>query len=249
MKSDLIEANSSITETPKKISIQEALIEIVQRPDIDPDRLEKFLDLQIKMEERQAEKDFNIALNKFQRICPIITKTKKVSFKSVDYDYAPLDEIVSQIKPLLHKTGLSYSFDVEPIDDKDAILYTTIQHVNGFKKTSRYVFSMIHNDERMNISQRRKSAMTQAKREGLEDALGIVTTGKDDDGRRAIDEMASDIQMTTIRSLMATTTTNEQQLLEYIKLPDMETISRADAKRIIAALEAKRGAHVSKNTL
>jgi len=255
MKSDLIEVNSSIVESPKEISMQQALIEIVQRKDIDPDRLEKFLDLQIKMEDRQAEKEYYAAMANFQNECPIITKSKKVQFtsgsgKETKYDYAPLDEIVSIIKPILKNNGLSYSFNMFELEGtKQANLITTIQHISGYKKSFNYHFDPIHDDSRMNISQRRKSAITFAKREGLESALGLVTTGVDDDARRAVDEMATPQQIAKIKALMEATQTNEQMLLSHLKLLDFEAISKKDAKQAIHALEQKRGRNVQESKL
>ena len=225
-------------------TIQAALIEIVSRKDIDPERLEKFLDLQIKMENRQAERSFNDALAAFQGECPIITKNKKTSFTSKSgsttaYDYAPLDEIISVIKPILSRNGLSYAFDLMEGEHTSKLL-TTIFHKDGFSKVYTYAFDTIHDDARMNSSQRRKSSLTYAKRAGLENALGLVTTGEDDDAKRAINNPISPDQIALIKDLMPKANVSEQQFLDKFKLTNLDEMDEALAKKAIFQLKARR---------
>ena len=241
-KNEVIQASELQPKT-----IQSALLEIVQRDDIDPDRLEKFLDLQIKMEDRQLEKEFHQALSSFQMECPIIKKTKHVKFGSVNYHYAPLDELVSVIKPILNKFGLSYSFNMFELQGKDyAELVTTIHHVNGYKVSYKYHFDPIHDDVKMNLSQRRKSAITFAKREGLQSALGIVTADSDDDAKRAITEMATATQYEKIEKLISVTNSDPEKLKSYLQVDDLDYLSRMDADNLIKALEHKRISSVKK---
>lgn len=238
MKHAIVTSESQTIEIKKDVSMQDALIAIVQRTDIDPDRLEKFLDLQIKMENRQAEKAFSEALAGFQGECPIIAKNKKVAFGTTKYDYAPLDEIVSVIKPLMSKYGLSYSFDVKS-EDKSTVMITTIYHKEGFSKMSYYAFDSL-GEGSMNQSQKRKSAVTYAKRAGLENALGLVTTGEDDDARRAIDTFISQSQLDEIKSLLIATKSDMAKFLVFLKVEKLETLTEMEAKNAIHMLKEKR---------
>lgn len=228
----------------KSMTMQDALISIVQRKDIDPDRLEKFLNLQILMENRQAEQAFNEAMAKFQSLCPIIKREKKVSFTSksgsnTNYAYAPLDEIVHEIKPILNECGLSYSFDVKA-GPEISILHTTISHIDGHSKTSTYSFPTLHDDTRMNQSQRIKSAITFAKRAGLENALGIVTANEDDDARRATDAPISEAQKKEIQDLLKITKSAESRILAQFNVESLEQLNGNEAKNTIKALKIKR---------
>jgi hypothetical protein len=238
MKHAIVTSESQTIEIKKDVSMQDALIAIVQRNDIDPDRLEKFLDLQIKMENRQAEKAFTEALSGFQGECPIITKKKKVSFGTTNYAFAPLDEIIFIIKPLLSKYGLSYSFDIKS-EDKLAVMITTIYHKEGFSKTSFYAFDAL-GEGSMNQSQKRKSATTYAKRAGLENALGIVTAGEDDDANRAIDTEASEEQIKQIKELMLVSKVTDEMFLDKYKIKEFKDLSSYDAKAAIFALKIRK---------
>lgn len=244
MSKEIAVKNENVLEIKPDTSMQDALIQIVQRKDIDPDRLEKFLDLQIKMENRQSQRAFNEAFASFQGECPIIKKNKKVDFASkgggsVNYNYSPLDEIVHIIKPIMNKYGLSYSFNEVP-ENGVTNLITTIRHKDGHEVNFDHRFPTIHDDMRMNESQRRKSALSFAKRSALENALGIVTANEDDDARRAIDNEVTKEQLDTINDLIKKTATSEKLFLEFLKVDKLSDLSAHDAKKAINALKAKR---------
>ena len=226
-------------------TIQSALLKVVERKDIDPDRLEKFLDLHIKIEDRQSAASFNLAIAGFQGDCPIIPKTKKVNFTSksgnkTQYDYAPIDEIAHIIKPILKRWGLSYTFNIEPIDKDSHKIIVTIRHSQGHKEITSYSFNPLHDDTRMNLSQRAKSAVTFAKRAALENALGLITAGEDDDARRAIDTEVTSAQLDEIYSLIESTQTVETELLKFLKADSLSRLSAQEAKKAIHALKQKR---------
>jgi hypothetical protein len=244
MSNDLVIKSDGQDLPQKSVSMQDALLAIVQRTDIDPDRLEKFLDLQIKMENRQAERSFNEALAGFQGECPIIQRTRKVEFtaasgKTTKYNYSPLDEIVHIIKPLLDKYGLSYSFNVQA-GEKSSKLLTKIRHKDGHSETTELEFETLHDDGRMNLSQRRKSAITFTKRAGLENALGIVTAEEDDDARRAIDNPATEAQIAEIEKLIIDTKSDLTKFKAAFQIQAVTDFSEFEARDAIHALKEKR---------
>ena len=234
------------TSENSQIKLQEALLNVVSNPDIDPDRLEKFLDLQIKMEERGAKRQFNEALAMFQGECPIIKKNSSVDFTAksggrTKYNYASLDEIVYQIKPILSKYGLSFSFNVRNTGNPELNeLLTKIYHVSGHSETFSHFYKPLHNDTRMNDSQRIKSALTFAKRAGLESALGIVNAEEDQDAARLIDTPASESTIEQIKELMERTGSDEAKLLKFLKVEKLEDLSQFEAKKAIHSLKQKR---------
>jgi hypothetical protein len=234
--------NEVVTESTE---MQSAILQIVKQKDIDPERLEKFLNLQVQLEDRQNAQAFNEAFAEFQKECPIIQKTKKVSYGQTNYDYASLDEMVHQIKPIMGKNGLGFSFDITQADNL-MNLVTTITHKDGHSKTFNYFFDQMDSGGKMNDSQRRKSALTYAKRSALENALGIVTAGEDDDARRAVDNPVTNEQLEKIHSLMKTTDTTEESLLKYLKIENLGLLSTVDAKKTINSLNGKRTALMAK---
>lgn len=216
-------------------SIQGALLEVVKNPNIDPERLEKFLDLQIKMEERQALRDLNAALAEFQSKCPVIPRTKA----SHNAKYAPLDEIVTIIKPILSETGLSYSFDVEPIDERTNRLATIIKHKHGAFFTSYYYFPRTDDSGKKNEAQSVKSANSYARRAGLENALGIVTADEDTDANPPQrDVTPKDIE--EIKKLIKETKSDEAKVLLYLKAESIDSLNPSQVQKALHALKQKR---------
>lgn len=238
--SNLPEKKDNLPDLPP-VDMQSALLEIVRRKDIDPERLKQFLDLQIQMEERQARMAFMNAMAGFQGDCPVIPKTKRVNFKSVDYKYSPIEEMTKLITPITRKWGLSYSFDIRKTDNpKEHNLVTIISHEAGYSKEYNYYFNPVHEDDRMNGNQKAKSSVTYAKRAALENALGIVTGGEDNDGRGSEDDnvMTSD-QLNQIRSLIKATMTDEKKFLEFMEHGKLEDFSKKSAGYAIRALQKK----------
>jgi len=149
------------------------------------DMLERLIDLQDKLQNKEAEKAFREAMSKFQSECPVIPKKKKVynkDGKTVRYKYAPLDDIIEIIKPYLGKHGLS--FDVKtPIiaEGKGLTAKVRIFHILGHFEESEFSVP-IDTEAYMNEPQKFASARTFSMRYALKDALGIVTGDSDDDG-------------------------------------------------------------------
>lgn len=228
-------------QTSQPTDLQSALIHIVQRTDIDPDRLEKFLDMQIKMEERQNKALFFRALAGFQSECPIIEKSKNVNFKSVNYNYSPIEEISKAIKPVLSKWGLSYSFDIQETDNTDKmVLVTTVRHESGHSEKTSYFMDRYHDDNRMNKAQQSKSAITFAKRAALENALGIVTGGDDNDGR--FNQESTENQINELTALLKKHDKNEADFLKYCarvfkrEITTILELSYEEAREMISVL-------------
>lgn len=227
-----------VTQEENKPDIQGALLQLTQNPEIDPERLEKFMQLQERWEDRQAEKAFNVAMAAFQGECPIIEKVKKGARSK----YAPIEHLVVKIKPLLDKHGLAYSFNTQGKNAEETIMLTTISHVGGHSKTSEYTFNTIDDGGNMNGSQRRKSALSYAKRAGLENALGIVTAEEDDDAAKAEGHPASAKQKKYIEVLIKETESDRDAIKQWLGIESFSDISEIDAKKAIVALETKKNA-------
>lgn len=217
-------------------TMQNALIQIVQRTDIDPDRLEKFLDLQIKMENRQAEAALNKALAGFQAECPIIQRTKKAH----NSNYAPYDEIKHTIKPIAHKYGLSWSFSVSDKSETIKEIVITVRHKDGAQFNSSYLFPSMDDGGKMNSSQRTKSANSYAKRVVLENALDIASAEMDDDASRALDNPATPSQIAEIEKLIIDTKSDLTKFKAAFQIKEFSDFSELEAKDAIHALKEKR---------
>lgn len=143
--------------------------------------IEKLLDMRDRLKAEQAREAFFVALSNFQKICPIINKTREVKDKGggIRYRYATLDDIVKQVSPLLTENALSYTIKAE-FKDSFIIAACEVHHTKGHKETS--VFPVpIEEEAFMNNAQKSGSALTYAKRYAFCNAFGILTGDTDDD--------------------------------------------------------------------
>lgn len=149
------------------------------------DALERAISIRDRELEKQAESQGRRALAKFQAECPPIPKGKEVKNRdgSVRYTYAPLDEVLQAIRPAMAANGLSVRWESEDVDGGEKIRVTCIvTHEDGYQVRSPQVVEPT-SVSGTNSVQARGSAVTYGKRYSMQDALGIVPVGVDDDAR------------------------------------------------------------------
>lgn len=178
MSNDIIqkENNQVATQQQQQTSPMQ-LVELAISKDADIDKLERLMQMQERWEAREAEKAFNVALADFQHKCPRIEKRKQAH----NYKYAPLGDIIEQIKETLHDCGLSYTFTNEH-SDKEIKVTCTITHVLGHRESTSMTVNPDTSGSK-NAIQSIGSAQTYGQRYTLTGALGITTADEDVDGR------------------------------------------------------------------
>ncbi len=142
--------------------------------------LQKLLDMRRELKAEWAKERFFEDLPRFQSACPIIGKSKTAKGKNFSYKYAPLEEIVSQIKKPLEQFGFSYTIVTKQTDHAVTAICNA-HHIDGHTESSEFTIP-IDPEAFMNDSQKIASAMTYATRYALRNAFGIVTGDTDDDG-------------------------------------------------------------------
>lgn len=206
-----------------------------------PEALEKLVALQERILDRNAEAEFTVAMAEFQARCPSIEKRHAVrkTGGQIMYHYAPLEDIVTQIRPLMAELGLSFSFDSE-VDEKGGCEVTcTVRHRAGHAEHSRVKVPSTqgHNT---NAAQNMGLQLTYGKRLSLIGALGITTADADQDGQTQQVAPITTAQATMISNLCEEVGADKRKFLEYIGAPSFADIQARDYDRALAALQAKR---------
>jgi hypothetical protein len=95
--------------------------------------IERMMAVRRELNAEQAKAAFDVAMSEFQAGCPVIVKRKAVyngekKGGGIRYVYAPLDDIVRQVGPILSAHGLSHTEDavVEASSVPDAMLSDAI---------------------------------------------------------------------------------------------------------------------------
>lgn len=148
--------------------------------------VEKMMAVRRELKAEAAQAAFDAALRDFQAECPVIVKGKLVPDSSgkVAYSYAPLEDILAQVKPLLQKHGFSFTLDTD-VESKDGwvIAKCHVTHCAGHCRVSTAKFPLGAGTRIMSATQVYAAALTFASRRVFCNAFGIVTGGEDLDGR------------------------------------------------------------------
>lgn len=142
--------------------------------------LERLMVVRTQLKSEAAKEAYFTALAAFQAECPIIRKGRKVAIPGgPQYNYAPLDEIIRKVQPLLDKHGFSVDRDAE-IDEKWVTAIVTVHHRLGHSETKRFKVPA-ETKAGMSPQQKYGAAGTFAERYAFCGALGIRTGDQDTD--------------------------------------------------------------------
>ena len=169
-------------ETPKALAkVDGPMLPMIERlaalPDFDVAKLEKLLDMQERILDRQAEAAFNAAFAELQADIPTLTERARGD----KWKYAPLEDIVEVIRPILKKHGFSINFRTEWPDKQTVKVVGILTHREGHSRESAFM-SAADTSGSKNAIQALGSAVQYGRRYTTTDLLNITTRGGDNDG-------------------------------------------------------------------
>jgi hypothetical protein len=143
--------------------------------------LDSLAKLHERMQDKQAERDFNAAFAKLQNEMPTIDATSPVPNKdgSIRYRFAPFESLMETAKPVLISNGFSISFSSRAESDR-IVSVCTLRHISGHSQTNEFAVRIGQGPPGATITQADGAAKTYAKRGALCDALNLVVEHDDD---------------------------------------------------------------------
>jgi len=208
---------------------------------ISTENMEKLMSMQERIMDRNAKSDFVVALTEFQARCPAIAKRHSVKDRGgrLMYKFAPLEDIVEQIKGLLSDLGLSYSFDSDVQPNGAIEVICVVRHRSGHQERTS-VFIPATQGHNTNASQNMAIQLTYGKRYALIGALGIVTADQDQDGNAEKLRPINAQQAADLTELAEEVGADQAKFLKYLGARSFADIPERDYHRAVSALEAKR---------
>lgn len=149
-------------------------------PNVPVDKLERLIAMQERIEANNARSGFNAAFAEMQGEIPPVIERKKMDKGT----YAPQEDIVEVVRPILQRYGFSLSFRTEWPDAKTVRVIGILTHREGHDRQSEFL-SAADNSGSKNAIQGLGSAVTYGRRYTTTDLLNITTRGADDDGHKA----------------------------------------------------------------
>ena len=209
--------------------------------------VERLVALQERMDAKAAEREFAKAFNSLQSEMPIIKATKPVPGKDkagneiIKYHFAPYQDIMEQVRPLLLKHGFTVTFSMG-FNEGRIIQTCTLMHTGGHSRSNQFMARIGSGPPGSSEAQGDGAASTYAKRFALCNALNIVTE-VDTDGQDARNEGApiSFEQVAYLKELLAESKADLPAFLKFAGAETLETIGTARYDSLVKALHKKLG--------
>lgn len=168
---------------PAPASDTTAIIQVIERaamnPDVDIDKMERLLQMQERVMERQAGMDYNAAMAAMQTEMPSIAERGKTN----NGHYATLEDIVDTVRPVMQKHGFAVSFRVKTME-RGIEITGVLMHKGGHREETTMLLPADTSGNK-NAVQAFGSSTSYGKRYVLCALLNITTRGEDDDGNSA----------------------------------------------------------------
>lgn len=162
------------------------LRDLAADPNFDVSKLQAMVQMIERAQDRAAEQQFNAAFAQMQPRIPIITELSKTNMGT----YAPREDIVEIVTPILAEFGFALSFKTKWPEGKILII-GKLKHIGGHCEESEFLTDADKSGSKNDV-QARGSAVEYGRRYTTTDLLNIATRKADDDGRRAAAKPAPD---------------------------------------------------------
>jgi hypothetical protein len=228
--------------TPVQVPQPMQMIDNAVRAGASMDTLEKLFALQERYEANEARKQYVAALAAFKAQGLRVHKDRTVSQGAgrPTYKHATLSNIIETIAPALADHGLSATWSTS--QEPHGITVTCIlRHAAGHMESVSLTGQPDAGPGRNNI-QAIGSTITYLQRYTLMAITGVAASDQDDDGtgNNSAAHYVTNEQAAEITELLHETNSDFEGFLRWIKAESIATIRRADFRKVMAALEAKR---------
>jgi len=183
--SPAIQPGAASTNTPASLEAHPtadstAIIQVIERaalnPDVDIDKMERLLQMQERVMDRQAMMAYSAAMAAMQTELPSIEERGQTN----NGFYATLEDIVDTVRPIMQKHGFAVSFRIQT-QERGIQITGVLMHKDGHREeTSMLLPADISGNK--NAVQAFGSSTSYGKRYVLCALLNITTRGQDDNG-------------------------------------------------------------------
>ena len=204
-----------------------AIVTLAKDPTVDVTKLTALMEMQNRMEDRQAARLFNEAFIRLQRRLPRIKKNGTLEYPINKNDpdgakrkissFARYEDIDKEIRHLLDEEGFAVSFNTASRqgDGGGLTVTVTLLHAAGHSRDSSIPVPLDTSGGKNNL-QGYGSTMKYGQRYALTAALNIVSEDEDDDGKRGGMQFITDEHEREIVGLLQQTRTNPDTFLQMM---------------------------------
>lgn len=213
---------------------------------IDADSLEKVLNMQERILDRQAEQAYTAAMVDLQTKIRTIGKNKINTQTSSKY--ADLGEILKAVKPLYTEAGFVMSFGEDESPKPDHVRVTCdVMHRQGHREPFYLDIPLDDKGIKGSVNKTKVHATGSAVSYGRRYLMAMIlnlNTGDDDDGNKAGEpplDTISEHQVANLDALIQEVGADKPEFLKFMQVEALPDIYTANYNYAVKALESKRG--------
>lgn len=219
----------------------------LDNPAVDPNKLEKLLDLALRVRAEDAKTAFIAAMTQMKPDLPIIDRKghivihekgkEKVPANVIqDTAFARWEDIDEAITPILQKHGFVLTFRSGTAPDGKVSVTAVLSHKLGHSEET--TIALMHDGSgSKNPVQAIGSSLSYGKRYAATFLLNIRTKGEDDDGTEAgADETIDDTQIQNIIDMLARDEMDKDKFCKAIKVDSIPDIKRRDYQAVVTKI-------------
>lgn len=216
--------------------------------------LKALVDMQERLEAREAQRQFVVAFQALQHELPTIKKNGTLEYPINKNDpdgpkrkissFARWEDIQAEIEPMLWGHGFTLTFDNEQNAQGALVVTAIITHVGGHVTRTKSPPLPCDSSGGKNNLQGWGSSSSYGKRYSVTLALNLKIEGDDDDGKKGGIQYLAEDQVAELVGLLKDTKTDEARFLQVMTADarSMEEIETKDFIRIKNALLTKKRA-------
>lgn len=229
-------------------SLMQVIAKAAGDPNVDIDKMERLLQMQERVQARNAEQAFNTAFSEMQPHLPHITvKNKIVHNGKTISEYADWPSISAAITPVLSEYGFSLNFGgSNNAEEKTTI--AKLRHVGGHVETNE--ITLPHDTSgAKNKVQAIGSSSTYGQRYSACPLVGVVVHGADDDGAAAggsAAERLNDNQWAEVVQLLEATDSDVKRFCTAYGIGSVKELTVKDYPKARDQLKRKLSQQVKK---
>lgn len=216
----------ALPEAPPQSGMVAMMERLALNPDLPVEKLEKLLDMQIKVMAIEAEKEFAAAMARVQSKLPKVGRDRKND--QTNSMYSTLEAIAAAIKPIYTAEGFSMSFSESPSPKENHVrVIGILRHKDGHK-TEHYRDVAI---DATGIAGKVNKTQTHAEASSITYGRRYVTclafdvaTGDDTDGNQPKGETLTEKQAADLLALIEEVKADKAKFLKWCQVDRIEDI-------------------------
>lgn len=234
------EEKNTLPDAPSQKSVMALIVKMASDPTVDVLKLEKLLEMQERIVDRQAKIDYANALRSVQNRVPRIAANGEIKNREgkTTSRYMKYEDIDKAVRDILFEEGFSIRNDRRNVGDK-MIVITTLTHVSGHSETVEMPLPYDQPNALKSAIQAAVSTYSYGKRINLCSLLNIVEEGQDDEGQAAANNKINAGQVSEIKMLMQNANADKDRFLSYMGVDAVEDVRAKDFYKATSALAKK----------